>query len=702
MKKVMFLYTAIFAVSLIVSCSKNTDATSSNPLLNEFLTPHQTLPFDSIKTEHLLPAAEAKIESLQKELKRISKIEEDPTFENTILPIDIAIDNLSSTISVIGNLNAANNNNEIQEAMEGIQGKLTFAIGKVIFNKKLINRLKTVYENRENLKSNSQRKATEESYVMFQDIIELGFFKKLQYFILEMKGSTLSSKFSKNLQDESKAYELHITDTLELEGIPALAVETAAELAKEKEKEGWIFNLQQPSYTPVITYATNRDIREQIFKGQVTKGNHNDDFDNKKLIEKTIKLRIKTAQLLGYETYAHQVLKNRMVSSPQKVNDFINTLTTAVKPYAKNEIQEIKAYMKSEGVEGEPELWDYAFYIEKLKEERYGYTKEETRPYFELGNVTNGIFDLANSLYGISFHRNMDIQVYHQDVEAYEVFDEDQSFLGVLYLDFFPREGKNGGAWNTIFTSQKIRNGKNIRPHTSIVCNFTKPTNETPSLLTFGEMNTYLHEFGHALHQLFSQVDYKLIGSSSVAWDFIELPSQIMENWATEKEWLDKWAKHYETGEKIPDELVNKIIASKNYFSGINQFNWLKLDHLDMAWHTLTSFPEDGVDKFEKNAVKDYLLTKVMPEDCISTRFSHIFAGGYAAGYYGYHWSNVLDADAFEEFKTNGIFNKQVASSFRKNILEKGASDDAMKLYINFKGSEPTIDAMLERSGFIN
>lgn len=356
--------------------------------------------------------------------------------------------------------------------------------------------------------------------------------------------------------------------------------------------------------------------------------------------------------------------------------------------------------MKSEGIEGEPEPWDYAFYIEKLKEERYEYTKEETRPYFELDNVTQGIFNLANSLYGISFKHNDNIQVYHSDVKAYEVFDEDQSYLGVLYLDFFPREGKNGGAWNTIFSSQKIRDGKNIRPHTSIVCNFTKPTNDKPALLSFDEMNIYLHEFGHALHQLFSQVDYSLVGSSTVAWDFIELPSQIMENWATEKDWVNQWAKHYETGEKIPNELLAKIINSKNYLSGIKQYNWLKLDHLDMSWHTLTTYPEEGVDAFEKNAIKEFQLTPPMPEACISTRFSHIFAGGYAAGYYGYHWSNVLDADAFEVFKKQGIFNKTVANSFRKNILEKGATDDEMKLYVNFKGSEPTIDAMLKRTGF--
>lgn len=693
---------ALLALILVSSCSKKTETASNNPLLNEFSTPHQTLPFDSIKTEHLLPAAMAKLESLQEELKRISTIEEAPTFENTILPIDIEVDNLLSTLLVIANLNAANNNDEIQEVMEDVEGKLTFAMGKIIFNKKLIHRVKTVYDNRDKLENNAQKAATEELYVLFKDFIELGFFKKLKYAILQMKGSSLSSKFSKNLQDEANAYELHIQDSLELDGIPALAIETAAELAHEKEKEGWIFTLHQPSFTPVITYAKNRAIREEIYKAYVTRGNHNDERDNKELIEKTIKLRIKTAQLLGYENYAHQKLTERMVSSPQEVENFINSLTTAVRPFAEKEIQEIKAYMKSEGIEGEPSHWDYIFYTEKLKEERYGYTKEETRPYFELGNVTQGIFDLATSLYGITFQRNNDIQVYHQDVEAYEVFDEDKSYLGVLYLDFFPREGKNGGAWNTIFSSQKIRDGKNIRPHTSIVCNFSKPTKDTPALLTFNEMNTYLHEFGHALHQLFSQVDYTFISSGNVCWDFIELPSQIMENWATEKEWLDQWAKHYETGEKIPDELVNKIITSKNYFSGISQFNWLKLDHLDMAWHTITAFPEEGVDKFEKNAVSDYLLAPVMPEACISTRFSHIFAGGYASGYYGYHWANVLDADAFEEFKKHGVFNKTVATSFRKNILEKGASEDPMKLFIQFKGSEPTIDAMLERSGFTN
>ena len=440
-------------------------------------------------------------------------------------------------------------------------------------------------------------------------------------------------------------------------------------------------------------------IKEKIFRAYAIRGNQNNDFDNKELIKKTIKLRMKSSQLLGYETYAHFALRERMASTPENVERFLQDLTVSVKPFAERDIKEIRAYMANQGVVGEPQPWDYSYYITKLKEERYGYKEEETRPYFALNNVKQGIFDLSTTLYDITFQRNLDIQVYHEDVEAYEVFDADKSFLGVLYMDFFPREGKNAGAWNTNYVSQKIRNGMNIRPHTSIVTNFNEPTEDKPALLTFGEMNTFIHEFGHALHMLFSQVDYAIIGSGGVCWDFIELPSQIMENWAVEKVWLEQWAKHYETGEKIPDDLVHKIIASKNFFSGYSEFNMIALDKLDMAWHLLSKLPDAGVKEFEAEAISDYKLIPDLEEASISTRFSHIFAGGYAAGYYSYHWANVLDADAYALFQEKGIFDKVTATSFRKNILEKGATEDPMVLYKRFKGSEPGIDAMLARRG---
>jgi peptidyl-dipeptidase Dcp len=604
-------------------------------------------------------------------------------------------------IMFVSNLNGANSNPEIQEAAQKTETKLTVGLAKMVFNKKLINRIKVLYENRENLANNSQKAAVEILYTnYFKDFSELGFFKKLKYAILTVKGSTLSSKFSKNLLDENNAYELHITNIDELEGIPQLAIDSAAETAKKKGKMGWIFTLHEPSITPVLKYAKNRDIREKIYRAYVSKGNHNNDLDNKKIIEKIIKMRIKTAQLLGYETYAHYALKNRMASTPETVNNFIQELTTAVKPYAEKEIQEIKNYMVSESLNDEPQQWDYSYYATKLKEERYGYNEEETRPYFALNNVKQGVFDLATTLYGITFQRNMDIQVYHKDVEVYEVFDESKSFLGILYLDFFPREGKDAGAWNTNYKNQKITNGENIRPHTAIITNFTKPTGNKPALLTFGEASIFLHEFGHALHSLFSNVEYAFIGTQSVYWDFIELPSQIMQNWAMEKEWLNQWAKHYESGEKIPDELLDKIIAGRNYFSGLSQYNWLGRDKLDMNWHLLKEFPVQGVKAFETEVIKEYNFLPILEEACISTNFSHIFAGGYAAGYYSYHWANVLDADAYEMFKEHGIFDKVTATSFRKNILEKGASEHPMVLYKRFRGNEPSIDAMLVRSGF--
>jgi len=695
-------YKLIFIVFILIqACSSKQDQETikNNPLLNEFQTPHQTLPFDEITSEHLLPAFHVTFKNLLKELKKISKLKDTPTFENTILPIEIEVDNITNLVTVTYNLNSANTNDEIQEVVQKMETKLGVGVARLVFNKKLIRRIKFVYDHRENLPTISQKAATEKIYIMFQDFVGLGFLKKLRFAIYEIKGSSLSSKFSRNLLDEANAFELHIVDSTELRGIPQLAMEAAAETAKERGKEGWVFTLHRPSYTPVIRYARNREIREKIYRAYARRGNQNNDSDNKELIKKTIKLRMKSSQLLGYETYAHFALRERMASTPEKVDQFLQELTVAVKPFADRDIREIRAYMANQGVEGEPPPWDYSYYITKLKEERYGYKEEETRPYFALNNVKQGIFDLSTTLYGITFQRNLDIQVYHEDVEAYEVFDEDNSFLGVLYMDFFPREGKRAGAWNTNYMSQKIRNGINIRPHTSIVTNFNEPTEDKPALLTFGEMNTFIHEFGHALHMLFSQVDYAIIGSGGVYWDFIELPSQIMENWAVEKVWLEQWAKHYETGEKIPDDLVHKIIASKNFFSGYSEFNMIALDKLDMAWHLLTELPGAGVKEFEAEAISDYKLIPDLEEATISTRFSHIFAGGYAAGYYSYHWANVLDADAYELFQEKGIFDKATATSFRKNILEKGATEDPLVLYKRFKGSEPGIDAMLVRRG---
>ncbi len=694
--KLLFI---VFILTQACGSKREQETIKNNPLLNEFQTPHQTLPFDEINPEHLLPAFKISFKNLRKELKKISKIKETPTFENTILPIEIEVDRITNLVTLTYNLNSANTNDEIQEVMQKMETKLAVGVSRVVFNKKLIRRVKSVYDHRAYLPTISQKAATEKIYIIFQDFVGLGLFKKLRLASYEIKGSSLSSKFYRNLLDEANAFELHITDSTELRGIPQMAMEAAAETAKEREKEGWVFTLHRPSYTPVISYAQNRELRENIYRAYAVRGNQNNDSDNKDLIKKTIKLRMKSSQLLGYETYAHFALRERMASTPENVDQFLQDLTVAVKPFAERDIKEIRAYMANQGVVGEPQPWDYSYYITKLKEERYGYKEEETRPYFALSNVKQGIFDLSTTLYGITFQRNLDIQVYHEDVEAYEVFDADLSFLGVLYMDFFPREGKNAGAWNTNYASQKIRNGVNIRPHTSIVTNFNEPTEDKPALLTFGEMNTFIHEFGHALHMLFSQVDYAIIGSGAVYWDFVELPSQIMENWTVEKVWLEQWAKHYETGEKIPDDLVFKIIASKNFFSGYSEFSMIAMDKLDMAWHLLSELPEAGVKEFEVEAISEYRLIPDLEEASISTRFSHIFGGGYAAGYYSYHWANVLDADAYALFQEKGIFDKATATSFRKNILEKGASEDPMVLYKRFRGSEPTIDAMLNRRG---
>jgi peptidyl-dipeptidase Dcp len=697
------VYSLLFLILLASqACSRyDTESVKNNPLLNDFNTPYKTLPFNQIKPEHLLPAADLCIKSLLKESKRISKLNEVPTFENTMTPLLLEADKVLMVATYISNLNSANSNKEIQEAAQKSEKKLTVGLVKMVFNTNLIRRIKFLYDNRANLVNLNQRAAVEIIYTnYFKDFSELSFFKKLKYAYYSIKGSNLSSKYAKNILDENNAFELNITNRKELEGIPQLSIDAAAETAKKKGKEGWIFTLQEPSIRPILKYAKNRDIREKIYRAAASKGNHNDDLDNKNLIKKIIEMRIKTSQLLGYETYAHYALKNRMAKSPETVNKFIQELTDAVKPYAEKEIQEIKNYMASEGLNGEPQLWDYSYYATKMKEERYGYQDEETRPYFELNHTKQSVFDLATQLYGVTFQRNTAIQVYHQDVEAYEVFDQNKNFLGILYLDFFPREGKNPGAWCANYQYQKIVNGENIRPHISIVTNFTRPTANKPALLSFGEVSTFLHEFGHALHSLFSNVEYAFIGSFFVYTDFVELPSQIMQNWALEKIWLTQWAKHYESGEKIPEELLDKMIAGKNYFSGLTQFGWLSLDKLDMEWHLLKEFPSQGVKAFETEITKEYTFQPLLEEACISTNFSHIFAGGYAAGYYSYHWANVLDADAFILFKKNGIFDQVTANSFRKNILEKGASEPPMVLYTRFRGSEPSINAMLMRSGF--
>jgi len=498
---------------------------------------------------------------------------------------------------------------------------------------------------------------------------------------------------------ETNAFYLNIEDQSVLDGMPSFVIEAAAQDAKSREKEGWGFTLHHPSYIPFMKYCGNRELREKMFTAFNSRGNQDNEFDNKENIRKIVNLRLELATLMGEKDYSSYVLKERMAESPERVSNFLESLHMASKPHAENDYREVKMLAKELGHEGDVERWDWAYYSEILRVKKFEVSEEEVKPYFELAKVSEGIFDLANTLYGISFKETKELPLYHSEILVYEVFDENGDFLSLLYLDFFPRKGKQGGAWMTDFRGQSNIDSENTRPHVSIVCNFTRPTEDKPSLLTFDEVNTFLHEFGHALHGMLSKCTFPSVSGTNVFRDFVELPSQIMENWLTEKDWLEKVAVHYKTGEKIPDDLLKKLIDAKNFQAGYSSERQLSFGMSDMAWHSLKEPFNGDISSFEKSAMSKSELFPDIPGSCMSTAFSHIFAGGYAAGYYGYKWAEVLDADAFSVFKRKGIFNKSVANNFRENILARGGSEKPMHLYKMFRGSEPSIQALLERSG---
>ena len=514
----------------------------------------------------------------------------------------------------------------------------------------------------------------------------------------------LSLQFSQNLLKENKAYTLHITDEAQLEGLPDTSIEAAAAEAKAQGKEGWVFTLDFPSYSPFMTYSTQRELRKEMYMAKNTECIHDNDCNNLEICKRIINLRREIAQLLGFKTYADYVLKNRMAGNVRSVYKLLNNLIDAYKPAAKKEREELKDMMRPHGSKHETqadiEPWDASFYSHKLKLKKYNLDAEMLRPYFQLEKVIDGVFGLANKLYGITFRENKDIPVYHPDVKAYEVFDKDGSYLAVFYADFHPRKGKQGGAWMTQYQGQFIdRKGENVRPHVSVVMNLTKPTPEKPALLTLGEVETFLHEFGHSLHGMFANTRFESLSGTNVWWDFVELPSQFMENYAVEKEFLQTFAFHYETGEPLPDELIRRIVKSRNFMAATACLRQVSFGLLDMAYYTLKDEFNDDIIPFEKNAWKKAILGKQLPDTCMTVQFSHIMAGGYAAGYYSYKWAEVLDADAFSVFKRRGIFDQKTAQSFRDNILSKGGTENPMVLYKRFRGSEPTIDALLKRNG---
>jgi len=696
MKTKNFIVGAMILFSL-TSCGEK----ETNPLLAEWKTPFQTPPFDKIELAHYKPAFEAAITEARAEVDAIVNSTEEPTMENTVLALDKSGKKLDRVANIFFNLNSAATSEEMQAIAREVSPMLTDFSNDVQLNLNLFAKVKKVYGQRESLTLTiEEAKILEDSYKGFvRGGANLSDEAKTEYRAVSKELSELSLKFDENELAETNAFDLLITNEEELAGLPDGAKEMAAMTAKEKEKEGWMFTLQYPSYIPVMKYADNRDLREKMYRAFTSRAFKGDERDNQANVKRIVELRLKKANLLGYNTYADYVLEERMAENAGKVLGFLNQLHEASKPFALKEYNEVEAFAKKLGLKSKLQRWDWSYYSEKLKKEKYSIDDEQLKPYFKLENVQAGIFELTNRLFGLKYVENTEIPVYHKDVKTFEVYDENDKFMSILYLDFFPRASKGGGAWMTSYRSQEKVNGKDIRPFVSIVCNFTQPTETKPSLLTFNEVTTFLHEFGHALHGMLANCEHKSVSGTSVYRDFVELPSQIMENYATEKEWLDLWAVHYETGEKLPAELIKKIIKANNFNAGYGSERQLSFGMTDMAWHSVAAPVKLSVGDFEANAMSATDIFEPVEGSNMSVVFGHIFAGGYAAGYYGYKWAEVLDADAFAAFKENGIFDKETAKKFRENILEKGGSEHPMVLYKRFRGQEPTVDALLKRSG---
>ncbi|GKI20921.1 dipeptidyl carboxypeptidase II [Odoribacter laneus] len=690
------IYMAAFLL-MSVSCSKQ----EKNPLLEDFNTPHATPPFEQIQTKDYLPAFDQAIAAAQQEIQSLANSSDEPDFENTIVALDAAGEKLNTISAIFFNLNSAHTNAEMQKIAQEVSPKLTEFGNSIYMNPQLFKRVKYVYDKREQLSLLPEQSTlldkTWKSFVNGGANLEGDAKERFKEISIEL--SKLSLQFEENVLAETNDFELHLTAEEDLSGLPEGVREAAALSAKENGKTGWIFTLHAPSYGPFMKYADNRELREKMYRAYNSRGNHDNAHNNSEIIRQITALRLEKAKIMGYETFADYVLTNRMAESPAEVNDFLAQLLQASHPFALQEKKEVEDFARSLDFKEELQRWDWSYYSNKLKQEKYALDDEMLKPYFKLENVQKGIFDLAHTLYGLQFKEVNNIPKYHPDVKTFEVYDRDNSFLAVLYVDFFPRPSKSGGAWMTEYQTQHIRNGEDIRPQVSLVMNFTRPTENKPSLLSFDEVTTFLHEFGHSLHGMLSQNTYNATAGTSVYRDFVELPSQIMENWALEKEWLDTWAVHYQTGEKIPAEYIEKIRRAANFQSGYLSDRQLSFGIIDMDWHSITQPLKDSIVDFERKAMQPTEIFPAVEGTCFSTAFGHIFGGGYAAGYYSYKWAEVLDADAFSAFQENGIFDPVTAESFRKNILEKGGSEHPMTLYVRFRGHKPTIDALLKRSG---
>ena len=683
------------ALALISSCNMK------NPLLTESSAPFGAPEFDKIEDAHYLPAFEAAIAEAKAEIDAIIANPDEPTFENTIEAMEYAGETLNTVAGIFYNLMEANTNDAMQETAEQISPMLTEYSMYVSLNNDLFQRVKAVYEKKDELGlAQDQMKILEENYKGFvRGGANLSDEDKALYSKWSEELSLVTLQFSKNVLAATNAYTLHVTDEADLAGLPEFVRTMAAETAAEKGLEGWAFTLQAPSYSPFMKYSQNRELRRQLWTAYNSRA-IGGEYDNTEIVKQIVDLRIKIANILGYETYADYALENRMAKTTPTVNEFIKNLLEPSMKYAKKDVADVLAYAKKNGFEGNRlESWDFSYWSERYQEAEYSLSAEELKPYFQLENCIDAVFGLANRLYGVNFKELNNVPKYHEDVKVYEVTDADGSHLALFYADFFPRASKRGGAWMTEFRGQSIKNGVERRPFISIVCNFTKPTADAPSLITHDEFTTFLHEFGHALHGIFAQGRYGSLTGTSVARDFVELPSQIMENWAFEPEYLNSFAKHYQTGEPIPAELIEKIVAAKNYLAGYAQVRQLHYGYLDMAWHTLTEVPEIATVEFEKKVLDKYAVMPSVEGAAFSGSFSHVFSGGYSAGYYSYKWAEVLEADAFSLFKEQGIFNTEVAASFRENILSKGSTDDAAVLYRNFRGHDPKPEALMEKLG---
>ena len=673
-----------------------------NPLLQPYHTLHDATPFDRIGLEDYEPAIRKGMEAEDAEIQQIIDNPEAPTFENTVLALEQSGKLLDRVTTVLFNLMSAETCDELDVIAEKLMPELSEHANNISLNEKLFDRIKQVYQQKDRLTlTQEEQRLLEKTYDGFQrNGANLSEKDKETYRNLSMELSSLTLKFSQNHLKETNKYELVLTDEADLEGLPESTREAAALTAKEKGKEGWVITLQAPSYVPFMKYSKRRDLRKQLYLAYNTQCTHDDEFNNEEIVKKLVNLRMQIAQLLGFTDYADYVLRKRMAEDSTHVYKLLNDLLEAYTPKALQEVEEIKQLAcKQEGTDFQLMPWDFSYYAEMLKEQKYALNEEELRPYFELEQVKQGVFGLATKLYGITFKENKDIPVYHPDVQAYEVFDRDGSYLAVLYTDFHPRAGKRSGAWMTSYKEQWIdSDGTNSRPHVSVTMNFTKPTAEKPALLTFSEVNTFLHEFGHALHGIFANTRFQCMSGTNVYWDFVELPSQIMENFATEKEFLNTFARHYQTGEPIPETLIQRIIDASNFNVAYACLRQISFGLLDMAWYTRQTLFEGDVKAYEKAAWKKAQVLPQPEETCMSVQFGHIMSGGYSAGYYSYKWAEVLDADAFSVFKEKGIFNTDVARSFRENILSKGGTEHPMTLYKRFRGQEPTIDALLKRN----